>query len=38
MVSMRFHFFGDSGAAATADAERAWTGWLSERFPQDASA
>ena len=38
MVSTRFHFFGDSGAAAAAVAEREWSGWLSERFPQEASA
>ena len=38
MVSTRFHFFGDSGAAAAADAEREWSGWLSERFPQEVSA
>jgi hypothetical protein len=38
MVSTRFHFFGDSGAAAAADAEREWSGWLSERCPQEVSA
>lgn len=38
MVSARFHFFGDSGAAAAEEAEREWSGWLSERFPQEVSA
>lgn len=32
MVSMRFHFFGDAGAAAAANAEREWNDWLAERF------
>jgi uncharacterized protein YndB with AHSA1/START domain len=38
MVSVRFHLYGDTGAAVAADAERAWRGWLEERFPQEASA
>jgi hypothetical protein len=38
MVSARFHFFGDGAAAAAADAEREWSGWLAERFPPEATA
>lgn len=38
MVSARFHFFGNRGAAAAADAEREWSGWLSERFPREEAA
>lgn len=35
MVSMRFHFYGQEGAAVAPDAERAWNDWLAERFPQE---
>jgi hypothetical protein len=34
LVSMRFHLYGDTGAAIAADAKRAWNDWLAERFPQ----
>jgi hypothetical protein len=36
LVSMRFHLYGDDGAAVAADAEREWTDWLAERFPPEA--
>ncbi len=36
MVSIRFHFFGDQGAAVAHDAERAWNEWLARQFPQEA--
>lgn len=35
LVSMRFHLYGDNGAAVAADAEREWNDWLAERFPQE---
>ena len=35
MVSMRFHFYGASGAAVAADVEREWSDWLAERFPEE---
>jgi hypothetical protein len=31
---MRFHLYGDAGAAIAADAKREWNDWLAERFPQ----
>lgn len=34
LVSMRFHLYGDTGAAVAADAKREWNDWLAERFPQ----
>lgn len=37
LVSMRFHLYGDTGAAVAPDAERAWNDWLAERFPQVAA-
>jgi uncharacterized protein YndB with AHSA1/START domain len=37
LVSMRFHLYGEDGAAAATDAERAWSGWLADRFPQVVS-
>lgn len=37
LVSMRFHLYGDNGAAVAADAEREWSDWLAERFPQEVS-
>lgn len=36
-VSIRFHFYGDSGAVVAPDAEREWNAWLNERFPQAAA-
>jgi uncharacterized protein YndB with AHSA1/START domain len=33
MVSLRFFLYGDEGAAAAAEAERAWRAWIGERFP-----
>ncbi|TVQ32428.1 MAG: SRPBCC domain-containing protein [Phycisphaeraceae bacterium] len=36
MVSMRVHLYGENADAAAAEAERAWSGWLNERFPQPA--
>lgn len=38
MVSMRFHFYGERGAAAAAKAEREWSDWLARQFPQEAHA
>ncbi|MCI0630481.1 MAG: SRPBCC domain-containing protein [Phycisphaerales bacterium] len=38
MVWIRFYLYGDQGAAAVADAEREWSAWLAERFPQEVSA
>ena len=38
MVSMRVHLYGESGAAAAAEAERAWSDWLKERFPEEEAA
>jgi uncharacterized protein YndB with AHSA1/START domain len=38
MVSLRFHLYGDPGAAAAPDVEREWTRWLAEQFPQEVSA
>lgn len=32
MVSIRFFFYGDQGAAVASDAKRAWNDWLAERF------
>lgn len=37
LVSIRFHLYGDNGAAVAADAEREWNDWLAERFPQEVS-
>jgi uncharacterized protein YndB with AHSA1/START domain len=37
MVSMRFFFYGDGAPTAAATAERQWSGWLAERFPQPPS-
>jgi uncharacterized protein YndB with AHSA1/START domain len=37
MVSIRFYLYGDRGAAAAAEAQRQWSDWLAERFPQEAS-
>lgn len=35
LVSMRFHLYGDNGAAVAADAEREWNDWIAQRFPQE---
>jgi hypothetical protein len=37
MVSMRFFFYGNQGAADAADSRRQWSDWLAERFPQAAT-
>jgi hypothetical protein len=34
IVSIRLYLYGDQGAAAVAQAEREWTGWVAEKFPQ----
>jgi len=36
-VSIRFFLYGDEGRAVAADAEREWSGWLAERFPQEGA-
>jgi len=36
MVSIRFFFYGDQGAAAAATTERDWTNWLAAKFPAEA--
>lgn len=35
MVSLRFHLYGEQGAAAAAEAERQWTEWVARTFPQE---
>lgn len=34
MVSMRFHFYGESGAVKAEEAKGEWNDWLTERFAQ----
>ena len=34
LLSMRFHLYGDESPALAAQAEREWSVWLAERFPQ----
>lgn len=38
MVSVRFHLFGEHAAEAAADAERAWSEWLFDRFSREFPA
>lgn len=33
LVSMRFHLYGEAGAAAAAEVQRAWSDWLARTFP-----
>lgn len=35
MVSIRFFLYGDQGAAAMTEMQRAWSDWLASRFPQE---
>lgn len=38
LLSVRFFLYGDEGAAAAETAKAAWSGWLAERFGQEATA
>lgn len=38
MVSMRFHFYGNDGAAVAPVAQQKWSEWLAERFPETQPA
>lgn len=37
VLSIRFHLYGDKGAAAAPDTQHALSAWLAEHFPEEAA-